>query len=266
MSLGLSLAAISWGQNTAPRPNFRPGSVIIQRVPIIPPSHTPLAQIPMDQLPSTPPQVTYANGLLTIVAENSSLGDILREVHKQTGAKIDMPGNANERVAARFGPGAPRDVLASLLNGSGFNYVLAGSESNPTGVSSVVLIPKSNAGPSEAMAYQPTPQYGPSQMTPMAPGTGPGGPVVQQSRVGEEDADAEEDNDTEDTDEDAESSQPNAAPTAGAQSPDGQAKPPKPFMNLMQNRGKQADPSASDGTQSITPDANQPPDPNSDND
>jgi len=261
--VGLSLAATAWGQNAAPRPNFRPGSVIIQRVPIIPPSHTPLAQIPMDQIPSTPPQVTYANGLLTIVAENSNLGDILREVHKQTGAKIDVPPSANERVAARFGPGAPRDVLASLLNGSAFNYVLAGSETNPTGVSSVVLIPKSNAGSTPAMAYQPTPQYSQPQMTQqmMAPGAGPGGPVVQQQGANEEDA--EEDADAEDASDDAENDQPAAAPAQGAQSPGGQPQPPKPFMNL--NRTRPADPSGANGTQTVTPEPDQQSDPNSDN-
>jgi len=38
-----------------------------------------------------PPQVNYQNAQLTIVATNSTLGDILRAVRKQTGAEIEIP-------------------------------------------------------------------------------------------------------------------------------------------------------------------------------
>ncbi|HXW93503.1 MAG TPA: hypothetical protein VEK33_23335 [Terriglobales bacterium] len=98
---------------------------------------------PPEQMPATAPQVAYSDGVLTITADNSTLGDILRAVHHQTGAAVDVPGNATERVVGRFGPGPARDVLASLLNGSHFNYVLLGSESNPTGLERVVLLSKS---------------------------------------------------------------------------------------------------------------------------
>jgi hypothetical protein len=85
------------------------------------------------------------------------LGDILRDVHKLTGASIETPPNATERVVTRLGPGAPRDVLASLLNGSAFNYVMMGSSSNPTGLASIVLTAKPIAGaaPTAANPYQP---------------------------------------------------------------------------------------------------------------
>ena len=94
------------------------------------------------QMPATPPNVAYNGGQLTITAPNSTLGDILREVHKQTGATIDVPGNATERVMGTFGPGPARDVLASLLNGSHFNYVLLGSEANPNSLDRVMLLSK----------------------------------------------------------------------------------------------------------------------------
>src|SRR5258708_3692675 len=55
---------------------------------------TPPVPMTMAQMPSVPPQVSYQNGMLTIVAQNSSLGDILREVHRSTGAAIDVPPNA----------------------------------------------------------------------------------------------------------------------------------------------------------------------------
>jgi hypothetical protein len=102
----------------------------------------PVAPPTPEQRPATPPQVAYNGGLLTITADNSTLGDILRAVHRQTGASVDVPGNATERVVGSFGPGPARDVVASLLNGSHFNYVLVGSETNPTGLDRVVLISK----------------------------------------------------------------------------------------------------------------------------
>jgi hypothetical protein len=104
----------------------------------------PLPQMPMDQIPATPAKVNLQNGLLTISAENSTLGEILRDVRKLTGAVIDIPpgAGANERVVAHLGPGAPRDVLAVLLNGSSFNYVMIGSSANPSAVSSVILTSK----------------------------------------------------------------------------------------------------------------------------
>src|SRR5215813_7229647 len=101
-----------------------------------PPPPTP------EQLPAIPPKLTYQNGLLTIVAQNCTLGDILRDVHSKTGAAIDVPGPATERVVGQFGPGSPRDVLATLLNGSHFNYVMVGTPTSPDSVAQVILTPK----------------------------------------------------------------------------------------------------------------------------
>jgi hypothetical protein len=100
----------------------------------------------MDQLPAMPAKVGYQGGLLTIAAQNSTLGEILRDVRKLTGASIDIPpGSGAERVVAYLGPGAPRDVLAALLNGTSLNYVMLGSSSDPTMVSSVTLSLKPSA-------------------------------------------------------------------------------------------------------------------------
>ena len=83
--------------------------------------------------------------MLTIVAENSTLSDILRAVRTQTGAAVEIPPNATERVVTHLGPGAPRNVLASLLNGSHFNYVMLGSPTNPDKVDRVILTSKSGS-------------------------------------------------------------------------------------------------------------------------
>lgn len=138
----------------------------------------PLPQLPLDLMPAAPPKVSYQNGLLTIVAQNSTLGDILRDVHKLTGASIDVPPNATERVVTRVGPGAPRDVLASLLNGTGFNYVMMGSSSDPTGIVSILLTTKPTGAATQttANAYQPPrPVYGTQMPVPQ--------PLVAQQQV-----------------------------------------------------------------------------------
>jgi hypothetical protein len=102
----------------------------------------PVPQIPLDSMPAVPPQISYQDGQLTIVAPNSTLGDILRGVRKHTSADIDIPSNATERVATNLGPGPARDVVAQLLNGSHFNYVLLGSPENAGLLVRVVLVAK----------------------------------------------------------------------------------------------------------------------------
>jgi hypothetical protein len=104
-----------------------------------PPPPTP------EQMPAVPAQVTYQNSQLTILARNSTLGDILRAVHKQTGANVDAPANAMQRIVGQFGPGPARDVLASVLDASDFNYVLLGSPTNPNTLSRVIITVKSSA-------------------------------------------------------------------------------------------------------------------------
>jgi hypothetical protein len=106
-----------------------------------------------EQRPAAVPLVIYMNGKLSITAKNSTLGDILRAVAAKTGAAIDIPDNANERVVSQLGPAPARDVMASLLNGSHFNYVMVGTENDPNAVARVVLTAKSekaDSGPTVA--------------------------------------------------------------------------------------------------------------------
>jgi hypothetical protein len=98
--------------------------------------------------PSTPkpfvppaPSVSYSNGQLKISAEYVRLEDVLREVSAKTGAKIEVPpGSGAEPVFANLGPGPARDVIAALLHGAPFNYVIADS-ANTGKLQSVVLTP-----------------------------------------------------------------------------------------------------------------------------
>src|SRR5579872_2848471 len=102
----------------------------------------PVQQMPLDSIAAVPPQVSFQDNQLTIVAPNSTLSDILRAVKKLTGAEIDVP-SAPERVVTHLGPGPAREVMAELLNGSRFNYVLLGSPDDQNGLSRVVLVAKS---------------------------------------------------------------------------------------------------------------------------
>jgi hypothetical protein len=109
----------------------------------------PVPQIPLDSIAPVPPQVNYQNGQLTINAPNSTLGDILRAVRKQTGADIDVP-DARERVVTHLGPGPARQVIAELLNGSRFNYVLLGSPADATVLTRIVLVAKTPEPPDQS--------------------------------------------------------------------------------------------------------------------
>ncbi|HVI07340.1 MAG TPA: hypothetical protein VND65_03500 [Candidatus Binatia bacterium] len=124
----------------------------------------PVPQVPLDAMPAVAPQVTYEGGLLTIVAPNSTLSDILRGVRKHTSADIDIPASANERVVTRIGPGPARDGVAELLNGSHFNYVLLGSPQDASALVKVVLVAKT--GPDNPAP--PTPEAGKNGQTPDA--------------------------------------------------------------------------------------------------
>jgi hypothetical protein len=118
----------------------------------------PVPQVPLDSIAPVPPQVSYQNGQLTIVAQNSTLSDILRAVRKQTGAEIDIPP-ASDRVVTHLGPGPAQEVMAELLNGSRFNYVLLGSPEKAGVLTRVVLVAKTPATAENATASNlPRPQ------------------------------------------------------------------------------------------------------------
>lgn len=78
--------------------------------------------------PEPPPRpaldVTFRNGLLRIYVERATLAQVLFEVQRLTGAEIAIPAGAErEEIVAELGPAPPREVLASLLNGSRYNYI-----------------------------------------------------------------------------------------------------------------------------------------------
>jgi hypothetical protein len=114
-----------------------------------PPPPTP------EQMPAVQPRVSYQNGLLSIDAPNSSMTDVLNAVKRQTGANIEVPAGASgDRIVARLGPGKPKDVLASLLSGSRFNFIILGPPQNPDAVQRVILTRRQNGSTGSAPAQQ----------------------------------------------------------------------------------------------------------------
>ncbi len=85
------------------------------------------------------------------------MSDVLNAVRQKTGAAVDMPPVAGERVVGQFGPGAPRDVIAQLLNGSHFDYVLLGSPAEPTALKKIVLMARSSNAPPTQGPINPPP-------------------------------------------------------------------------------------------------------------
>lgn len=101
-------------------------------------------------------RVQFTDGLLSIQATGATLSQVLFEIQKQTGAEIAIPAGAEQdRVAANFGPGPAGQVLGELLNGSGLNFVVVGSESDPRVLRSVLLSPKSDQPGGAAAVAQP---------------------------------------------------------------------------------------------------------------
>jgi hypothetical protein len=120
-----------------------------------------------EQLPAQAPRVNYQNGVLTVDSQNSTLGDILAAIRRQTGAELEIPpGIGSERVAAHFS-GSPRDVLTSLLDGSNVGFILLGSADNPNEVRKVILtVLSKDTGTSTAQAKPPAPPADEDQAEP----------------------------------------------------------------------------------------------------
>jgi hypothetical protein len=97
-------------------------SSTLPAVPQTTPEPPPVPPTP-SQLPPKRAQITYANGTLSVSADNASLNQILREIATDTGMKI-TGGVTEERVFGQYGPDDPAQILAELLDGTGSNMIL----------------------------------------------------------------------------------------------------------------------------------------------
>jgi hypothetical protein len=81
--------------------------------------------------------------LLTISSNKASLSQVLFAVHQRTGAEIAIPAGAEqEQVVVELGPAPAPEVLAHLLNGSKFNFLILSSSTDPHNLDQVILSPR----------------------------------------------------------------------------------------------------------------------------
>ena len=123
--------------DTATGAPARPGLVVT--------NYTPGAQrVPSEATlrPGTV-EVSFRNGLLGIRANKATLSEVLNAVQQRTGADIGMLAGADqEKVVVNLGPAPAPEVLAALLNGSRFNYLILSAANNPQQLERVILTPR----------------------------------------------------------------------------------------------------------------------------
>jgi hypothetical protein len=93
------------------------------------------------QVANLPPvQVSYQNGMLGVHANKATLSQVLFAIQQQTGADISIAAGAEqEQVVADINPAPAPEVLARLLNGSRFNFLILSAADNPLQLDRVIL-------------------------------------------------------------------------------------------------------------------------------
>jgi hypothetical protein len=108
-----------------------------------------------------PLEVSFRDGLLSINSNKASLSEVLFAVHQRTGAEIAIPAGAEqEMVAVDLGPAPAPEVLAHLLNGSSFNFLILSSSTDPGALDRVILSSRPEG---------PMPAFRPPSQTQMVP-------------------------------------------------------------------------------------------------
>lgn len=88
--------------------------------------------------------VSFRNGLLAIRSNKATLSEVLSAVQQQTGAEIAIAAGAEqEQVVVNLGPAPAADVIASLLHGSAFNFLILSAANDPSRLDRVILSPRS---------------------------------------------------------------------------------------------------------------------------
>jgi len=124
----------------------RPGLVVANYVTGAEPVHiTPVSMKPLE--------VSYRNGLLSVHSNKATLSEVLYAVQQQTGADIAIAAGAEqERVVVDLGPAPAQEVVAGLLKGSKFNFLIVNSAEDPRKLDRVILSPRAEGGAVEAPA------------------------------------------------------------------------------------------------------------------
>jgi len=92
-------------------------------------------------------QVTYRDGLLGITANKVTLSEVLFAVQQRSGAEISIAAGAEEeKVVADIAPAPAPEVLAQLLNGSRFNFLILSAANDPRRLDRVILSARADGG------------------------------------------------------------------------------------------------------------------------
>jgi hypothetical protein len=127
------------------------GAALAQGQPAI---QTAPAQPASESTPAAPPKISYEGGQLRIDALNSTLAEVLAKVASLTGVNIDVPAGASgERMpVVELGPGPARQVLASLLSDTDFDYLIQAADGAPEKIQSVLVMAREKKGAGAATA------------------------------------------------------------------------------------------------------------------
>jgi hypothetical protein len=133
-------------RNTKARPSAKPSPAVPAPAPVpVQPPAPPPPDWPVNDKPAAANVVWDSHGL-RIVADNSSLAQILDDVSADTGAKVEGMG-ADQRIFGTYGPGPARDVLSDLLDGAGYNVLMVGDQGQGTPRQIVLSTPPSGPVP-----------------------------------------------------------------------------------------------------------------------
>ena len=128
------------GGDNSPAAQARPGLVSA--------NYTPGAERIQVEPAAKPLDVTFHDGLLAIKANKATLSEVLFAVQQRTGAEVAIaPGAEQERVVVDLGPAPAPEVLAQLLHGSNFNFLILSSAKDPRQLDRVILSPRTEGGP-----------------------------------------------------------------------------------------------------------------------
>ena len=152
----------------APPPSARPIPAIPAQTVAPQPAPTSIAasvpaSIPqpvVSPAPSPEPMaaVNYTQGQLTVVAQNASLGTVLKLISAKTGAVIDLaPELQNEPVIAQIGPTAVQEVMAALLDSPKIDYIIMGSGNASGGMERILVRTRQSFGRNVISMSRPQP-------------------------------------------------------------------------------------------------------------
>ncbi|HYL91519.1 MAG TPA: hypothetical protein VEW69_00020 [Alphaproteobacteria bacterium] len=120
-----------------------------------PPDQPKAEPLRPEQMPAVQPRVGYENGLLTVDAINSTMGDTLNAIRARTGIIFDGLQAPSERIAFKAGPATADEVISELFYGSRYDYLVIGRDDDPKTIQRVTLTAKGPGVTTAGNAFPP---------------------------------------------------------------------------------------------------------------